>query len=60
MRMATKPRRPPGSFGAVSAATLHTCGVKTDGSVVCWGEDKSMPPAGSFSSVSEVFFTLAE
>ena len=42
-------------FAAVSAGSYHTCGVKTDGSVVCWGNDsggESTPPDGSFISVS--------
>ena len=42
-------------FTSVSAGTLHTCGVKADGSVVCWGSDgygKSTPPEGKFISVS--------
>ena len=41
---------PDGEFVAVGAGELHTCGVKTDGYVVCWGDkfgkDPS-PPAGA-------------
>ena len=43
------------SFPSVSAGGDHTCGVKTDSSVACWGSNaygKSTPPAGSFTSVS--------
>ena len=43
------------SFASVSAGGDHTCGVKTDSSVACWGSNaygKSTPPAGSFTSVS--------
>ena len=43
------------SFVSVSAGESHTCGVKSDGSVVCWGNDEygeATPPAGSFVSVS--------
>jgi alpha-tubulin suppressor-like RCC1 family protein len=42
-------------FSSVSAGSEHTCGVKTDGSVVCWGNDterQARPPGGSFASVS--------
>ncbi len=50
-----------GSFASVSAGWRHTCGVKTDGSVVCWGSSadffgnvvgQTAPPQGSFRSVS--------
>ena len=40
---------------SVSSGYLHTCGLKTDGSVACWGDDsegQSTPPDGSFVSVS--------
>ena len=43
------------SFVSVSAGGLHTCGLKVDGSVVCWGDDsvgQSTPAAGVFNSVS--------
>ena len=44
-------------FSGVSAGDDYTCGVKTDGSVVCWGRPfanvgQLSPPSGSFSSVS--------
>ena len=42
-------------FSSVSAGQEHICGVKTDGSVVCWGDDRerqARPPGGSFASVS--------
>ena len=29
---------PSGEFASVSAGDEHTCGVRTDGSVACWGE----------------------
>ena len=37
------------------AAADHTCGVRTDGSVACWGLDsfgEATPPEGEFVSVS--------
>ena len=43
------------AFRSVSAGVYHNCGVKTDGSVACWGsndEGQTTPPGGSFSSVS--------
>ena len=52
----TSPETPPsGEFASVSAGGIHTCGVKTDGSVACWGYDDSgqaTPPSGEFASVS--------
>ena len=48
---------PAGSFVSVSAGGSHTCGVRIDGSVACWGSNywgsdyygQATPPAGSFS-----------
>ena len=57
------PTEPPtptaGSFVSVSAGVQHTCGVRSDGSVVCWGNydtGRATPPAGSFDSVSAGLF----
>ena len=44
-----------GTTSSVSAGGYHTCMVRTDGSIACWGFDdrgQASPPAGSFSSVS--------
>ena len=50
-----------GEFTSVSAGALHTCGVKRDGSVACWGSNEDLegnvvgqatPPAGEFASIS--------
>ncbi|MYE42379.1 MAG: hypothetical protein F4X27_19455, partial [Chloroflexi bacterium] len=41
-------------FVSISAGEEHTCGVKTDGSVACWGNNddgQATPPSGSFASV---------
>ena len=43
------------TFSAVSAGVAHSCGVRTDGSVVCWGANhfgQASAPEGSFSAVS--------
>ena len=40
---------PAGSFVSVSAGWGHSCGVRADGSVACWGRDRSgqsSPPEG--------------
>ena len=40
---------------SVSAGGWHSCGVRTSGSVECWGSDsygQSSPPSGSFTTVS--------
>ena len=43
------------------AGGFHTCGVRTDGSVECWGSNEDVggnevgqatPPSGEFASVS--------
>ena len=44
-----------GEFASVSAGPRHTCGVRTDGAVACWGENdygQATPPQGEFASVS--------
>ena len=51
----TSVQSPINTFTSVSAWGLHTCGVRTDGSVKCWGSDwegQSTPPSGEFISVS--------
>ena len=48
------PGRSP-SFESVSAGDEHTCGVRTGGSIACWGYNQyrlANWPAGSFVSVS--------
>lgn len=44
-----------GSFVSVSAGYAHSCGVRTDGTLTCWGDNEFGQldaPTGSFVSVS--------
>ena len=45
----------------MSAGPWHTCGVRSNGSVACWGSNQfgqATPPAGSFVSVNvEALYT---
>jgi len=46
---------PAGKFKQVSAGYCHTCGIRDDDSLECWGSNddgESAPPMGSFSKVS--------
>jgi alpha-tubulin suppressor-like RCC1 family protein len=46
---------PAGPFSQLSAGTHHTCGVKVDGSIICWsgnGSGGSNVRAGKFTQVS--------
>jgi hypothetical protein len=43
------------TFTQVSAGRTHSCAVKTDGALACWGDDQdgqATPPAGTFTQVS--------
>ena len=55
MMTTARPRPPEGDFQSVSAGLEHTCGVRSDGTVACWGDDlhgRAMPLEGDFQSVS--------
>ncbi len=50
-----RPRRPAGPSSRWMRATEHTCAVRTDGTVACWGcelHGQATPPAGTFRQVS--------
>ena len=43
-----------GPFTAVAAGGTHSCAIKTDGKVVCWGENakgQAEPPQGEFVAI---------
>ena len=46
---------PDGSYTAVSAGDLHTCGLRADGELECWGDNRhgqSDAPDGRFTAVT--------
>ncbi|HEX7291453.1 MAG TPA: hypothetical protein VF250_10035 [Conexibacter sp.] len=47
---------PPGAFKAVTAGWSHTCAIRADDTVACWGEDswtgKTHPPSGAFAQIA--------
>jgi Regulator of chromosome condensation (RCC1) repeat len=47
---------PPGAFKAVTGGWSHTCGIRLDDTVACWGEQswtgKTDPPAGAFAQIA--------
>ena len=48
-------RPPRGAFTAVTVGDDHSCGIRPDGSVECWGDDaygQSTPPPGTFTALS--------
>ena len=43
------------AFTSISAGSTHSCGVRNDGNVICWGDSvggQASPPTGTFTSVS--------
>ncbi|MXZ42844.1 MAG: hypothetical protein F4Z18_14040, partial [Caldilineaceae bacterium SB0666_bin_21] len=46
---------PAGRVVAVSAGSSHTCAVRIDGTLSCWGDNKqgqATPPGGKFTTIS--------
>jgi len=47
---------PPGTFKAVTSGWSHTCGIRLDDTVACWGEQtlygKTDPPTGAFAQIA--------
>lgn len=47
---------PPGAFKAVTGGWSHTCAIRLDDTVACWGEaswtGKTDPPAGAFAQIA--------
>ena len=44
-----------GSFGAISAGGRHSCGLRTNGTITCWGDNslgQADAPSGSFNAVT--------
>ena len=46
---------PHGQFSTITAGWEHTCGLRTDNTVACWGNNyqgRSDPPGGQFSTIT--------
>src|SRR5207247_6122954 len=46
----------PGAIaGSIDAGQQHSCGVQTDGTLLCWGDDSSgqaSPPGGTYTAAA--------
>ena len=50
-----RPDAPPGPYQAVTTGLHHSCGLRTDGTIVCWGDNRqgqTDAPSGQFREVS--------
>ena len=46
---------PEGTFTAISAGGTHTCGIRTNGTATCWGNNsdgQAAAPGGTFTAIS--------
>ena len=51
----TEPSEPPTRFTALAAGSYHSCGLRSDGSAVCWGGNgwgQAEAPEGEFTSLA--------
>ena len=50
-----QPTPPPGRFSAVSTGGLHSCAIRVDGTIQCWGpstDGQTDPPPGQFAALA--------
>jgi hypothetical protein len=50
---------PAGTFLRVSAGNEGVCGIRTDGSLSCWGRNPALPDPGSYTNVSKQWAVCA-
>src|SRR5437764_4259854 len=53
--LAARAQAAPAQFRSISSGAYHTCGVRIDDTLACWGlnlDGQARPPAGKFRSVS--------
>ena len=44
---------PEGTFSAISAGNAHTCGIRSDGTIACWGTKFKYPAQGRFTHIAQ-------
>ena len=51
----TQPTQTSGAFTAVTAGSFHSCGLRTDGTITCWGSNyhgETDPPPGTYTAIT--------